>query len=326
MYFSARATDKFHLWRQRTNGGEPEQITSGPTEEKGFAVAPDGRSVIASVGLDQTAVWLHDANGEHQISGEGNGTWPRFAPDGKKVYYLWAPDLFVTDLTSGHIEKVLPGVNVSSFAISPDGNSIAYTGKDGGLWYGPIDHSGPARKLAEHGTAPSFSAAADIVFKNPKDFTFFRVHPDGTGLTNRTKEYGGTDVPISSISPDGEWAIRGNDKWNLQAYSRRGDRSIKICERCMAGWSPNGKFFWIGLTPYEGKPSMTGLIRLKDKADLPELPHSGIQVQTDLAHIPGIQTLTYQAHYQGIAPSPDGSSFAFVKRESHWNLYRIPLP
>ena len=39
---------------------EPEQITSGPTEEDGLAVAPDGRSLITSIGMRQSAVWIHD--------------------------------------------------------------------------------------------------------------------------------------------------------------------------------------------------------------------------------------------------------------------------
>ena len=44
MYFSSDAGGIFHIWRQRFPDGQPEQITSGPTEEEGIAMAPDGRS------------------------------------------------------------------------------------------------------------------------------------------------------------------------------------------------------------------------------------------------------------------------------------------
>ena len=71
MYFSADAGDGFHVWRQRFPDGPPEQVTSGPTEEEGLAVAPDGKSLITSVGLTQRSVWFHDASGERQISLEG---------------------------------------------------------------------------------------------------------------------------------------------------------------------------------------------------------------------------------------------------------------
>ena len=51
MYLNSSAGGAFHLWRQRFPDGKPEQITSGPTEEEGIAMAPDGRSLITAVGL-----------------------------------------------------------------------------------------------------------------------------------------------------------------------------------------------------------------------------------------------------------------------------------
>jgi Tol biopolymer transport system component len=51
MYFGAATSGTRHLWRQHFPTGEPEQITFGAAEEEGVAVAPDGRSLIASVGV-----------------------------------------------------------------------------------------------------------------------------------------------------------------------------------------------------------------------------------------------------------------------------------
>ena len=62
--------------------GKPEQLTSGPTEEQGLAVAPDGKSLITSVGLAQRSVWFHDATGERQISLEGYAYYPLLSADG----------------------------------------------------------------------------------------------------------------------------------------------------------------------------------------------------------------------------------------------------
>jgi DNA-binding winged helix-turn-helix (wHTH) protein len=53
MYFSADAGRGFHIWRQRFQSGDPEQITFGATEEEGIAVAPSGRSLITSVALNK---------------------------------------------------------------------------------------------------------------------------------------------------------------------------------------------------------------------------------------------------------------------------------
>jgi len=52
--------------------GESEQITFGPAEEKGLAIAPDGRSLITSVGLRKSSVWIRDSKGERAIFEEEN--------------------------------------------------------------------------------------------------------------------------------------------------------------------------------------------------------------------------------------------------------------
>jgi WD40 repeat protein len=112
IYLTAK-TDDFHLWRQRFPDGEPEQITFGPTSQDGIAMAPDGKSLVTSVGsLDQT-VWMHDKSGDHQVSSEGNTSNPEFSSDGHKLYFLMASGkahdegLWVKDLESGKVEEVL---------------------------------------------------------------------------------------------------------------------------------------------------------------------------------------------------------------------------
>ena len=111
MYFTADAGDGFHAWRQRFPDGAPEQLTAGPTEEEGLAVAPDGRSLVTSVGLSQRSVWLHDDRGERQISLEGYASWPLLSADGRKLLYrvtrssggsgLTPSELHVADLATG---------------------------------------------------------------------------------------------------------------------------------------------------------------------------------------------------------------------------------
>jgi hypothetical protein len=49
-----------HIWRQRFPSEKPEQLTSGPTGEEGIAMAPDGRSLITSVGSTERATYVHD--------------------------------------------------------------------------------------------------------------------------------------------------------------------------------------------------------------------------------------------------------------------------
>jgi eukaryotic-like serine/threonine-protein kinase len=56
----------YEIWRQPYPEGVQEQITSGPTEEEGVAVSPDGKFLITSVGMVQGTV-------KRQVSSEGYG-------------------------------------------------------------------------------------------------------------------------------------------------------------------------------------------------------------------------------------------------------------
>src|SRR6202020_1711536 len=78
IYLNAR-TDDFHIWRQRFPDGKPQQLTFGPTSQEGIAIASDGRSIITSVGSQDHTVWMHDKDGDHQISSEGDASSPTFS-------------------------------------------------------------------------------------------------------------------------------------------------------------------------------------------------------------------------------------------------------
>ncbi len=156
MYFTAAVQGQSHIWRQHFPQGEPEQITSGPTEENGIAVEPDGRSLITSLGVQESAVWIHDSTGERSLSSEGEVLrWPTpvFSQDASVIYYLvrrWESsdtELWGTIVDSGKSEPVFPGIRISAFDISPDDKQVVYTtdGMDGvtQLWLAPLDRTLP---------------------------------------------------------------------------------------------------------------------------------------------------------------------------------------
>ncbi len=59
MYLNVDTGSGFHLWRQASPRGHPEQITFGPTQQNGVAVAPDGKVLYTAVGSTHASVWLH---------------------------------------------------------------------------------------------------------------------------------------------------------------------------------------------------------------------------------------------------------------------------
>ena len=102
MYFGAIVEGSSHLWRQKFPDGAPEQITFGPLEEEGIAVAPDGRSLVTSVGTRRSAIWIHDAAGERAISSEGYAAAPRLSRDGTRVFFLSVQGLGLSRAAGWH--------------------------------------------------------------------------------------------------------------------------------------------------------------------------------------------------------------------------------
>src|SRR5262245_2873437 len=163
MYFSSDSGGAFHTWRQRFPDGQPEQITSGPTEEEGLAMAPDGRSFITAVGLTQSSVWLHDGGTDRQVSLEGYAFAPKFTRDGKRLLYQArrgaVRELGMAELDSGRSEPLLKGFagavmgpgSYSSYDISPDGRQVVVASRDNGgksrLWLAPLDRRSPPRQI-----------------------------------------------------------------------------------------------------------------------------------------------------------------------------------
>jgi eukaryotic-like serine/threonine-protein kinase len=201
MYFSSSVSGTFHIWRQRYPDGRPEQITSGLTEEEGIAMAADGRSFITAVAQRQSVVWLHDADGERQISLEGYSYDPKFSPDGKKLFYrilrgalpAFDPsELRAVELATGQSDSLLPGLAISghpglAYSISPDGRELVAAAKDrdgrSRLWLAALDRQSPPREIPKaEGDMPLFGRDGEIFFRTVQapPLYAYGVHEVGT--------------------------------------------------------------------------------------------------------------------------------------------------
>src|SRR5262245_48411110 len=88
---------------------------------------------------------------------EGNAAYPKFAPDGKNLYYRIVKavpiqgtkrdpgEIWVADLESGHSERVVPGFEPLEYDISRNGLQVAMEIPDSEgkprLWLAPVDRS-----------------------------------------------------------------------------------------------------------------------------------------------------------------------------------------
>jgi eukaryotic-like serine/threonine-protein kinase len=346
MYFSVDTGGGFHIWRQRFPKGEPEQITFGPTEEEGIAIAPDGKSLVTSVGIRQGSVWLHDADGDRQISGEGFAMAPGlglaatarsvFSPDGKKLFYLVrkrgsrtfnSGELWMAELASGRTEVVLPGVLMSDFDVAPDGKRVTYAspGPEGSsrVWVVPLDRSAPPQLAASfEAERPSFGSVGDLFFlgRDGGSAFIYRMQPNDATPRRVSRD------PVSDfrlVSPDGEWFL---SSWKgLTAVSLRSSSTVRICDFCDVGWGPGGKFFYLRL---RGIGHLGGgkvfAIALPFGKSLPRLPASGIRSEQDIKG-PNVAAVVDMIGKLLFAPGPMPSTYAYTRTTVQRNLFCIPL-
>jgi Tol biopolymer transport system component len=349
MFFSANTGEGFHLWRQAFPHGELEQLTFGPTEEDGIAVAPDGRSLLTSVGLTTGSVWVHDQTGDRQIPFEGSARLAStqansrtiFSPDGTKLYFIGqrnpkdSEELWVVDLTSGLSERPVPGTSsTNSFDVSADGKQVAFDSFDARgqphLWVAALDRRSPPRRLE------SDSPESNPLF-GPGGELFFQAQEGGKSYLYRRPLDGGQRKkvalnPVSrfeTISADGKWVVAeapiGGEgvTRGVVAYNIDDGTAKRVCySLCIVRWTEDGEFLYIGF-PSGNVPSgvfKTFVIPLRHGHSFPNLPATGIKSESDLSSLSGVKVINDLAR-----PGPDVSLYAFDRSTEHRNIYRVPI-
>jgi serine/threonine protein kinase len=351
MYFSSSSGGTFHTWRQLFPDGQPEQITSGLTEEEGIAIAPDGRSLLTSVALKQSVVWVHDARGERQVSLEGYSYDPKFTPDGKRLCYRIlkgpapsdaASELHVVELDTGDNEPLLPGLAISgppglAYDISPDGRRVVAAAPDGEgkprLWLAALDRQSPPRQLPNvEGDIPLFGKGGEIFFRAIEGTSAhaYRVREDGTGLHKVSEQ---AIASPRGISPDGQWVVAkvaGGDGSTIMALQVSGGSPVRIISvRATSDqhltWSPDGKLMFISAPTGYSSSSLSGrtyVVPLPPGRMLPQIPEGGFQSEAEIAKLPGARVIDAY----DVAPGPTAEVYAFSRGTVQRNLYRIPIP
>ena len=347
MYLTTNAGGGWHIWRQRFPAGQPEQMTFGPTEQEGIAMAPDGRSFVTSVGMTQRTLWLRDG-GNRQVSFEGNAGWPSLSMDGKKLYYLVrresvddriaassaAGGLWVFDLDSKRSERLLPGLSMNRYTVSNDGKRVAFSAPDAEgkshLWLASLNRRFSPRQFPStvEESSPVFGLTGDLFFRSTEDKNYFlyRMKEDGT---ERQKVTPDPIIDLESVSPNGQWVMAAIEVsaeeryFAVVAYSTSGGPAIPVCDVCHALWGPDGKFLYLWFHGWGGaEVSRTFAVPVPPGKSLPPLPPSGFKSEADLTKVPGVKVI----EHGGISPGLNPSVYAFIQTSVHRNLYRVPLP
>ena len=274
MYLTSGAGGGYHIWRQRFPDGQPEQITAGPTQEEGVAVAPDGRSIVSAVGLVQRSVMLHNAEGDRPVSLEGYAFNPRVTPDGKRICYLilksaevttGRSELWVADVDSGRSELLVPNVantrDIRAYDLSPDGRQVVFVAADAEgrfrLWLMPLDRSAAPHQIpGVEGHQPTFGLQGEILFRAVEGNQGFayRVQENGT---ERRKVIAQSVITLYNLSPDGRWlaawgVLSSAGASGTALFPVDGGSPVRIWgSAAVVQWSHDNRFLLVSLTPLQ---------------------------------------------------------------------------
>ena len=329
----------FHIWRQAFPDGVPQQLTTGPTEEEGVAMASDGRSFISSVGNDERTAWVHDQQGDRQISSEGYVFDVLLSPEGNSLSWLATRsrsdtdrggELWISDLRSGQTSKGLPGVTMGSFTLSPDGKRVAYDSRDENgkrqVWVASLDHRFAPRQVGS-GAWPTYAPSGKIysqVSEGDVDY-LYRMNDDGT---QREKILPEPIIYLEAVSPDERFvAIRRATKQEdsptaIEIVPLAGGAAVRVCGGwCGVEWTRDGKNFYFSRPAMKGSSQWRTYVIPLTHGNLPSFPANGVQSDKDLPNVAALQFVD-----ERIYPGPNSSIYSFGKSNSHWNLYRIPVP
>ena len=349
MYFTSDASGSFQLWRQRFPDGAPEQLTTGPTQVDGLAVSPDGRSVISSIGLAHRSIWLHENGSDRQLTIEGNAMFPAwgdgfptsvFSPDGKKIYYLLekgpkrgfqSGELWVADLARGTNEPMLPGVIVTSYDISDDGESAVYASVDEAgrsrAWIVRLDRrTSPAQLPPPEALGPVFGGNGDVFFRGPEgnDWYIYRLELSSGKVSKFTAE---TAVNSPVISPDRRWIVswvsdaRKDTTIVAKAFPVEGGPPRTICSGCFLNWPRDQRALFMSFSGSNETGRSTYVLRLPPGRALPDFPPNGVS-EDEVKKMPVLATIDAG----GVHPGPTASVYAFQREVVQRNLHRISLP
>ena len=338
IYLSARKGDKFQIWRQGFPDGEPELVTSGPTSQEGIEMAADGKSFITSVGSRDSTVWLHDKDGDHQISSEGNAVAPSFTSDGNRLYYLMANgqtpgyELWVKDLIGNKAEKVLPGYSMEGYSVSRDGKEVAFAMSDpsgrSSLWVAATDHRSSPTRISLAGTetedSPFFLPDGGLIFRAIESGSNFlyRMKADGSGRQKISAQH---IFDLKAVSPDGRWVIASTPiageehTAEAAAFAVDGHSTVPLCPGyCFVTWNTAGTVMFLYFPSlFKGSYPMA----VNHDTGLPTLPPSGFRRLADLAN-----AKTGAVIPREVDSIVSSSVYAYTQENARRNLYRIPLP
>lgn len=325
MYFTASTRRGSHIWRQAVGAATAEQLTFGPTEEIGIAMAPDGKSLYTSAGADQALVRVNTRDGDRQISGEGSAGAVALTADGSKVYYYLAGKttragtLWVAETNTGRSVIALPEVEVSNaFSVSPSGKDVAWLDAGGALWVAALDGGTPPRKVATR-------SSGGVQMMDSGNVYHLMQETDGIRLYRIGSDGGDTSVlstPVGRrgrISPDEQWVVLDEERQKL-AVPVGGGNPVTLCSACIVSWGADGLSMIFSWGALMGQSDVSVQVPVK-RGQLPRLPPSGVSGPEEASKLTGARVF-----HSFFAAAATRDVYAYTEHRRHANIFHLTLP
>src|SRR5438093_686627 len=297
------------------------------------------RSSPPSPGINQRSVWLHENGQDRRISSERDALLPAwgdgfptsvFSPGGQRLYYLvqtagghrfGGGELWFSDLASPSNVPLLPGLVMTTFDLSPDGQRLVYAaiGPDGKsrIWLAPVDGRSPPRALPPpEAKGPVFGGENEVYYRAPEgeQWYIFEIKLDSGQVRKFTSEPA-MNSPI--VSPDGQWIVSWTSAGTagtsgiVKAYAKDSGVPIVLCQGCFVKWTRDRQSLFLSFQSGnfigDGK---TFVIALPPGKTLPALPPQGVNSEADLKKLP----ITGVIDNPNAFPGVPASTYAFEKR------------
>jgi DNA-binding winged helix-turn-helix (wHTH) protein/Tol biopolymer transport system component len=328
MFFSVNIAGHSHLWRQRFPQGELQQITFGPTEEETVSTAPDGLSLLTSIGTRQDTLWIHNASGDRVLTTEGRASSPWLSPDARRVYFLSASNSDINvalsriDVATGAHEALLPEFNVMDYDVAPDEQQVVFTTfREGAsqLWLAPLDRHAPPKLLVRGADQPHFGGGS--VFYRSLGASANYLHRINFDGNQEAAVLSSPIVQLQAVAPDGRFVIVDRPEPGLSASAWMISVRNRTERLLGKGWFPaqlsrDGKLLYFGIEGPNDAQTVGRTAVVHIDAD-------GLPIAHELLGAPDTELIPQPE--ETLSAGQDPSIYAYVKTELRRNIYRIPL-